>query len=107
MRDLVVFLQFIKRKNTHGEVIILVKINTPPWVLFNVFKIVQMVPNRAKCIISSKLATVPILLEAQTCIWDPSNINDGDLFETFIALFEHAFAGLGYINKECIVIVDL
>ena len=87
--------------------IILVKINTPPWVLFNVFEIVQMVPNRAKCIISSKLATVPILLEAQTCTWDPSSINDEDLFETFIALFEHTCAGLGYINKECIVIVDL
>ena len=44
-------------KNTHGGVLILVKlqasacnftkINTPPWVFIHVFKIVQIVPNRA------------------------------------------------------------
>ena len=48
------------KKNTHGGVFPLVKLqvlveawnftksNTPPWVFFNVFKIVQMVPNHAK-----------------------------------------------------------
>ena len=44
-------------KNTHGGVVILVKfqaeacnvtkINTPTWSVFHVFKIGQMVPNRA------------------------------------------------------------
>ena len=39
-------------KNTHGRVLLLVaynftKGNTPPWVFFHFFKIVQMVPNRA------------------------------------------------------------
>ena len=45
-------------KNTHRGVLPLVtlqasaynfaKTNTPPWVFFHLFKIVQMVPNRAK-----------------------------------------------------------
>ena len=38
-------------KNTHRGVLILVKlqakINTPPWVFFTFFEIVQMLPNRA------------------------------------------------------------
>ena len=41
-------------KNTHGGVLILVKsawnftkINTPAWVLFTFFLIVQMIPNRS------------------------------------------------------------
>ena len=45
-------------KNTHRGVLLLVKLqvkacnftksNTPPWVFFTFFNIVQMVPNRAK-----------------------------------------------------------
>ena len=48
-------------KNTHGVVLLLVKLqasvcnftenNTPPWVFFHIFKIVQMVPNQAKRLI--------------------------------------------------------
>ena len=46
-------------KNTHGGVLLLVKFqaevcnfaksNIPPWV-FSSFKVVHMVPNRAKCL---------------------------------------------------------
>ena len=51
LRDLVLFAQFKKRKNTHGEVLFLIKLqakawdltngNTPPWVFstfFNLYK---------------------------------------------------------------------
>ena len=55
LRDLVPFVQFKKRENTHGEVLLLVKLkasacNIPPWVFFHLFKIVQMVPNHLKCL---------------------------------------------------------
>ena len=49
LSDLVPFVQFKNRGNTHGGVLILVKlqaaacnftkINTPPWVFFTVFKL--------------------------------------------------------------------
>ena len=34
------------------------KSNNPPWVFFTSLKIVQMVPNRAKCLISFKVKIV-------------------------------------------------
>ena len=53
LRDLIPFVQFKKRE----RVLLLVKFkalasiftksNTPPWGVFHVFKIVQMIPNRA------------------------------------------------------------
>ena len=42
LRDLVPFLQFKKRKKHSWK-----SVNTPPWVFFMFFIIVQMVPNRA------------------------------------------------------------
>ena len=46
LRDLVPFVQFKKRENTHGGVLILVKLqatttktNTPTWVSFTFFKL--------------------------------------------------------------------
>ena len=53
--DLVPFAQFKKCENTNCGVFLLVKSeacnftksNTPPWVFFAFFKIIQMVPNRA------------------------------------------------------------
>ena len=54
LSNLVPFIQFKNVKNTHGGMLILVKLqaffaksNTPPWVFFHVFKIIQMVPSRA------------------------------------------------------------
>ena len=62
-------------KNTHGGVLLLVKLqaisfaqfqerkkhlwmsNTPPWLFFTFFKIIQMVPNRAKHHIYAKLGS--------------------------------------------------
>ena len=58
LRNLVLFVQFKNMKNTHGRVVLLVKLqveacnftksDTPPWVFFTFFKIAQMVPNRTK-----------------------------------------------------------
>ena len=53
LRDLVSLYNVRNVKNTHGGVLLLeaynfTKNNTPPWVFFTFFKIVQMVPNRAK-----------------------------------------------------------
>ena len=60
MRDLVPFAQLKNVKNTHGEVILLVKVQVsacnftksivPPWGFFSrfFFSVVQMLPNRAK-----------------------------------------------------------
>ena len=69
LRDLVPFVQFRNVKNTHGGVLLLVKLkaeackftksNTSMGV-FHVFKIVQMVPNRA---------TYDIYLETWWLIW--------------------------------------
>ena len=43
LHDLLPFVQFKKRKNTHGGVLHLVKLkgksNTPPWVFFTFFKL--------------------------------------------------------------------
>ena len=59
LRDLVTCAQFKKRKNTHGGVLLLVKLqteacnftksNTPPWVFFTSFKLYEWYqePNRA------------------------------------------------------------
>ena len=51
LHNFVLFVQFKNVKSTHGGALLLVKLqksNTPPWVFFLVFKIVQMVPNRAR-----------------------------------------------------------
>ena len=65
LRDLVPFVQFKKGENTHEEVLLL-KINTPNKGVFHVFKIVQMVPNRAKHVTrnncSQQLSSASLLL---------------------------------------------
>ena len=58
LRDLVLFVQFKKREKHLCGVLPLVRLqaspcyftksNVPPWVFFTFFKIVQMVPIRAK-----------------------------------------------------------
>ena len=53
MRDLVLFVQFKKRENTHGGALLLVmfyfsKSNTPPWVFFTFLNCINGSKSRAK-----------------------------------------------------------
>ena len=55
LRDLLPFKQFKKRENTRGGVLLkvcnFIKNNTPPWVFFIFFKIVQILKNCTKRLI--------------------------------------------------------
>ena len=58
LRDLVPFVQFKRRQNTYGRMLLLVRLNasdwnftennTPPMGVFHVFQILEMVANPAK-----------------------------------------------------------
>ena len=75
LRDLVSSIQFKNVINTHGGVLFLVKLqasacnfaksNTPPSVFFT-FKIAQMVPNRAKCLILECVVAESTSVDLQT-----------------------------------------
>ena len=57
LHDLVPFIQFQKREKHPWRTVTFIKAfnftksNTAPWVFFMFFKIVQMVPNRAKSLV--------------------------------------------------------